>query len=412
MTANQILILNAGSSSIKFSIYDLMPAFQSVYEGEVSGIGTPDADLNIRVKAQQGDRESQKKFPIDRLQTFHQAVGVISELAATLSEKKPAAIGHRVVHSGPILKQHQKITPEVFELIKQSTPFAPLHQPLAIEMIESSRLHFPDVDNYACFDTIFHESLPEAAFTYALPKEIRDLGIRRYGFHGLSCESVIQRLKDGRIDGNRMSRKVPSRLIIAHLGNGASVTAVVDGCSVDTTMGLTPCGGVIMGTRSGDLDPGVIFRLLRMQSGSENQRVDAVEKMVNTQSGMKAISAFSQDMRELRKASEENDACAQLAIEIFTRNIKKAIGGYIALMGTIDAIVFTGGIGEHDLKTRQEICQGLGPLGIKLDPVKNVIVAQAARPISIEGASPQLYVFPADENDVIAKHVLRMLTLI
>jgi len=409
MPGFSILVFNGGSSSIKFSIYAADgKSLSLLYGGEANGIGTPEAQFNF-FAVQHGVRQQKisESKPL-ALVSFRDAVGKIASVLTQPGVPFPAAIGHRVVHSGPKLHAHQRITPEVLADLEQAVSFAPLHQPIALEIIHESMLHFRGVENYACFDTVFHQTMPEVASIYPLPKEIRDQGVRRYGFHGLSCESTLQQFNDGFPSKLQHDGGVPSRLIIAHLGSGASVTAVRDGKSLDTTMGLTPCGGVLMGTRPGDLDPGVIFYLLRAHATGGANATDVIEQMLNKHSGMLALSGLSNDMRILHDAANHGNSQAVLAIEAFVRSVKKAIGSFIALMGGADAVVFTGGIGEHDASTRSDICAGMEAFGLTLDPAKNEDTQSGARSISREASGTAVYVLPAEEDRVIAAHVARM----
>jgi acetate kinase len=309
-----------------------------------------------------------------------------------------------VVHGGPTLLQHQKITPHVLRQLEAASHFAPLHVPIELTLIRESESLFPGVTQFACFDTAFHRTLPEAAARLPLPQEFWEAGVRRYGFHGLSCESILHAL----------GKNVPPRLIIAHLGNGASITAVARGSSVDTTMGLTPTGGIIMGTRPGDLDPGVFSHILSTkkhaaQSGtvSHNPADDVAElgKLLDKESGLLGISGLSSDMRQLRAAAPGNPR-ARLALEMFTRSAKKAIASFIAVLDGLDQLVFTGGIGEHDDAARAEICQGLEPFSLHLDPQAN---QQGAETISSAESEVRLTVLPSDEESQIARHVSRLL---
>jgi acetate kinase len=277
--------------------------------------------------------------------------------------------------------------------------FAPLHDPAVIEVIKEMMQKFPDVAHYACFDTVFHQTMPEAATTYPLPAEFRERGVRRYGFHGLSCESIVRQLRAGE------TMPFPRRMVIAHLGSGCSVTAVVDGCSVDTTMGLTPTGGVVMGTRPGDLDPGLMLYLLRQMKGDQ---VAKLEKMLNHDSGMVALSGMPNDMKAVREAAVAGDARARLAVEIFTRSVKKAVGGFVALMGGVDAVVFAGGIGEHDTRSRAEIAGGLENMGISMNSALNEAKGDAVRRLSASDSVAAVLVVPAKEDWMIALHVYGM----
>jgi acetate kinase len=336
--------------------------------------------------------------------SMDEAIGVVQRVIALPGFAPPDAVGYRVVHPGAHLRGHQRLTPEVLAQLKEAIVFAPLHEPAALEMIEEMMRRAPEVLRFACFDTVFHETMPEEATVYALPAEVRDEGVRRYGFHGLSCESVVYQM--------RRARRIPfpRRLVIAHLGSGASVTACIDGKSVDTTMGLTPTGGVVMGTRPGDLDPGVVLYLLRRLGAT----AQSVEKLLNHESGLKALGGIN-DMRELRTRVGAGDQAARLAIRVFCRSVVKAIAGFLALYGA-DAIVFTGGIGEHDTDSRAEIAAGLTGLGVVLDPEANRLQrkdpgpfeAQTVRRISGENSAIPVYVVPAEEDLMIARYVARM----
>lgn len=406
-----ILVFNSGSSSIKFSLYEIDGQLTLLYDGEVSGIGTS----KVRFRFEEVKNETRQPLPTqvfpDEWVSFRDAVKKIAETLNQAGVPRPSAIGHRVVHSGPNLVTHQRISHDVLREIEQSIPFAPLHQPVALEMIREATRHFPGVQHYACFDTIFHHQMPVVASTYPIPKSLQAQGLRRYGFHGLSCESVVQQFLDGRVIDPGAACRVPAKLIIAHLGSGASITAVRNGQSIDTTMGLTPCGGVIMGTRSGDLDPGLILYLMRMHVDPSRDPVDEVEQLVNRQSGLLALSESSSDMRELREAAARGNSQAEMAIQSFILSAKKAIGGFVALLGGLDALVFTGGIGEHDFLSRSQICAGLDPMGIAIEPKKNEETATGARIISHfsqHGSSTTVYVIPTEEDRVIASHVEKL----
>ena len=407
-----ILVFNGGSSSIKFSIYTSdAAALTPLYYGEASGIGTPKAQFTFYA-IRDGKRQTlaSESAPSD-LSSTRDAVRKIAALLQQPGLTRPAAIGHRIVHSGPKLKTHQLITGEVLTEIENATCFAPLHQPIGLEIIREAKESFPGVDNYACFDTVFDQSLPEVASIYPLPREIRDRGVHRYGFHGLACESIVQQFQDGSVASLSPPAQVPDRLIIAHLGSGASVTAAYRGKAVDTSMGLTPCGGILMGTRPGDLDPGLIFYLLRLQTGSADDATDAVEQMLNRHSGLLALSGLSNDMRILRDAAKQGNSDATLAIEAFVLSVKKTIGGYIALLGGLDALVFSGGIGEHDPVSRAQICAGLDAFGLALNPEINAATQSGPQNISQSHSKIAVYVLPADEDRVIAAHVAHLARL-
>jgi len=396
-----ILVLNCGSSSIKFSLFASGEGEpRSLFEGEVSGIGTAKAGFRFRDAA--GRDLSDGTSPV-RAGSAVEAIGLV--LGAVSREGMAAvdAVGYRVVHPGAKLDRHQRITDAVMRDLDEAVAFAPLHDPAAIEVIREVMGKFPAIAHYACFDTVFHETMPEAAATYAIPEKIRAQGVRRYGFHGLSCESVVRQM--------RAAGSVSRRMVIAHLGSGCSVTAVVDGRSVDTTMGLTPAGGVVMGTRPGDLDPGLVLYLLRQsrEQGSEGSDcVAAVEQMLNRESGMVALSGLPNDMKAVREAAGKGDVRARLAVEVFVRSVRKVVGGFAWLMGGLDAIAFTGGIGEHDAASRREILSGLDGLGVAINSAANSATGAALQRIDASDSKAAVFVVPAEEDRMIALHVERM----
>ncbi len=363
--------------------------------GELSGVGTSRPALKFTDKH---GEDLSGRCDVTAATTA-EAISTVEKAIAAAELPQADAAGYRVVHPGAKLKGHQRITDEVLQALHQAAAFAPLHDPVAIEMIEETRRLLPEAAHFACFDTVFHETMPEAAATYAIPQEFRDRGVRRYGFHGLSCESVVMQLREARM-------ALPEKMVIAHLGSGCSVTAVVQGRSVDTTMGLTPTGGVVMGTRPGDLDPGLMIYLLRQMDGDAAKEL---ETMVNHKAGMVALSGMSNDMKAMRKAAEGRDAGATLAVEVFTRSVRKAIGGFAFLMGGLDAVVFTGGIGEHDAATRAEALAGLGPMGIAMDESLNGAETGGLRVVSASGPGTTVYVVPAKEELMIARHVGAMM---
>jgi len=392
-----ILVINSGSSSIKFSLFEAGGGeSRSLFEGEVSGIGGERAAFKFRDADGRdlsgGRAEAKAATPVE-------AIALVVNAVSGPGLPKVEAVGYRVVHPGAKLDRHQRITGTVLKDLEDAVVFAPLHDPAVIEVIKDMMLKFPNVQHYACFDTVFHHTMPEAATTYPIPVKYREQGVRRYGFHGLSCESIVQQLKTEKII------PFPKRMVIAHLGSGCSVTAVVDGSSIDTTMGLTPTGGVVMGTRPGDLDPGLVLYLLRQMQGDQ---VGALEKMLNHDSGMVALSGLPNDMKAVRDAAAKGDARAKLAAEIFTRSVKKAVGGFAVLMGGVDAIVFAGGIGEHDVKSREEILNGLESFGISINSELNRAKRDALRRISASDSITAVLVVPAKEDWMIAVHVERM----
>jgi acetate kinase len=393
-----ILVINSGSSSIKFSVFAQVADVKSgdlfcLLDGVLSGIGTSDASLEIRSTT---EPQSVSGEPTVNARTAEDAIRIVFDAVSKAPISAPQAVAYRVVHPGPKLDKHQRITATVLQDLEEAAAFAPLHDPAVVRVIREGMSRFPDLPHYACFDTVFHQTMPEEAATLPLPKEIRDQGVRRYGFHGLSCESIVHSLA-------ATGAAVPKRMVIAHLGSGCSVTAVLNGRSVDTSMGLTPTGGIVMGTRPGDLDPGVVLYLLRQQHGSD--ATGAVEAMLNHQSGMTALTGQPNDMKAIRKAAAQDDKQALLGIRIFTRSITKAVGAYSWLLGGLDAIVFTGGIGEHDADTRAEVLCDLENLGIVIDRSLNRKKIDGTRTISTLESKTQVLVIPAQEDLMIALHV-------
>lgn len=354
---NLILALNSGSSSLKFGVFaqgthDEEP----ILTGSAEGIGRANGTLHIR--AQDGtvlvQRDSILESQPDALKT----------LADTLEHHlhgKVIAVGHRVVHGGPHLREHQRITPAVLDTLQASVHFAPLHIPPALQLIKQAQDTFPDAVHFACFDTAFHRTMPAVATRFALPERYSQQGVMRYGFHGLSYESLL----------HQMGGCVPSRMIMAHLGNGSSLVAVRDGQSIDTSMGLSPTGGVPMGTRTGDLDPGVLLYLLR----NDGMDADALEELVNKHSGLAGYTGGESDMQAILKRRADDDAAAALAFDSYSTAIRKYIGAYAALLGGVDRLVFAGGIGEHSDQIRSAVCNGLQFLGLSQEKV-HVMQAQ------------------------------------
>jgi acetate kinase len=369
---NAILVLNSGSSSLKFGLFTRGDGKNSdeqlILEGSADNIGRDSGSLRVR------DASGNDLLRRDHiLESQPEALAAIIDSLRSFVHTTPIAVGHRVVHGGPHLREHQRITPEVLTTLEASVHFAPLHIPQSLELIRQTQQALPGTPNFACFDTAFHRTLPEVAAHLPIATRFRDAGVIRYGFHGLSCESVVARLNP-----------IPPRVVIAHLGNGSSITAVLNGKSIDTSMGLTPTGGIPMSTRTGDLDPGVIVYLLR----NEHLSADALEQLLNRQSGLFAFSNGESDMQALLAREAAKDPTAALAIDAFCTAIRKFIGAYAALMGGLDLLVFTGGIGEHSDPIRSRICNGLGFLG--LDP---------------ESSNPRkVLALPSQEELEIARH--------
>jgi acetate kinase len=397
----QILVVNSGSSSIKFSIFAVDPASpsadpQSLLEGQLNGIGGTTGKLEVHLDSDPGHDQTSKVDVAD----YGHAIAVVLDAISASNVPAFTAIGYRVVHPGPNLRSHQRITPQVLADLDAATDFAPLHDPAAVRLIRSFMAKFPNLPHYACFDTIFHQTMPPEAFTYPLPPKYAEQGVHRYGFHGLSCESVIRQL--------RSLGDVPRRMAIAHLGSGCSITAVLDGLSIENTMGLTPSGGVIMGTRSGDLDPGLVLYLLRDRDQQNRESITAVETLLNHDSGLMALSGMPNNVKAVRKAANEGNQRADLALKIFAHSITKSLGSCCWLLGGLDAIIFAGGIGEHDPQTRSQILDGLQNVGVEIDESLNRSHAPGIQRISASTSATAIYVVPAQEDLMIAVHVQEM----
>ena len=355
-----VLALNSGSSSLKFGLYRTQAdTVDTLLVGQMDGI------------TQLADRLAAGGLP------------------------RPEAIGHRVVHGGPALRQHVVIDDAVLRQIEAAAAFAPLHTPAALAVIAHTSALLPDLPHVACFDTAFHATLPDSARVLPIPKALQAQGIQRYGFHGLACESIVFQLQHTR------AHRPPERMLIAHLGHGASVTAVKAGRSIDTSMGLTPSGGLVMGTRSGDLDPGVLIHLLR-QVGSNPSRL---ETMLDRQSGLLGISGLSSDMRRLHAAAPANPD-ARLAVQMFCVAVAKQLAAMMTVLGGADLIVFSGGIGENDSAVRAEICAALGWCGVALDAERNRL-GQGV--VSASHARCAVRVVASQEDEQIARHTARLL---
>ena len=359
-----VLALNSGSSSFKFGLY--------------------------RMEASQAGELLSDTIPAP---TAQEAVAAVVKLLAKSKLPPPAAIGHRIVHGGPALRQHCLMDGSVVQRLEAAVAFAPLHMPQALSFIRFAQAQFHGLPQVACFDTSFHADLPDVARVLSIPRALQMEGIQRYGFHGLSIESVLYSL----------GPDVPERVVVAHLGNGASVTAVKCGKSIDTSMGLTPTGGVVMGTRTGDLDPGVLLYLLR------EKKFDAamLAKLIDHQSGLLGVSGISSDMRLLHEAALSN-ADARLAIQMFCYSVGKQIAAMIAALDGIDLLVFTGGIGENDAQVRSAICSRLSWIGVNLDEGRNQSVGN---PVNSTASRCVVRVIASQEDEQIARHTCALAEL-
>jgi acetate kinase len=377
-----VLCINVGSSSCKFALYSMSGGAESlIADGAADRIGSSGGKILIH------DANGRILAESDRVLGRPQvAVDALFDEFERLKLPRFDAVGHRIVHGGPHHVAPELVTPALLDDLKNLVPFAPLHMPGGIEGIEAVAGRHPKLPQVACFDTAFHRGMPEGGERFPLPRELWDAGMRRYGFHGISYEYIMQAL----------GADVPPRLIIAHLGNGASMAAVLNGRPHDTTMGFTPAGGFMMGTRPGDLDPGVIVYLL------EQKRYDAkrLAELVNLKSGLLGVSGISSDVKTLLDARAAN-ADAAMAIEMFCYQIRKSVGALAAALGGLDMLIFTGGIGEHAAAVRAEVCDALGYLGLAIDPRRNDSNEDT---ISSAGSKCRVRVIPTNENLMVARH--------
>jgi acetate kinase len=389
-----VLTINGGSSSIKFALFEAGESLKRILEGSIERIGLPDASLRVNSLNPAGSFSRSVNAPDHTV-----AVEVLMDW---IDERRDQgildAVGHRVVHGGPKYSEPQVITAEMIAELHRLSPFDPEHLPEEIQLTEAFQHRFPDMAQVACFDTAFHHDLPRVAQLLPIPRRYEAQGIRRYGFHGLSYEYLMEEL--ARL-GDPAATK--GRVILAHLGNGASLAAVRDGKSMDTSMGFTPTAGVSMSTRSGDLDPGLVWYLARSEKMSAKQ----FNEMVNFQSGLLGISETSSDMRDLL-ACEGQDVRAAEAIALFCYRIKKQIGAYVAALGGLDTLVFSGGIGENAPAIRTRICAGLEFLGIEIDAKQNAVNGGV---ISTASSRVAVRVIHTDEEQMIARTVCRVLDL-
>lgn len=375
--AQSILTFNAGSSSLRFAVFDADCARS--FEGKFERIGRPEARLILN------GEESPRAVA---LATHADCLPVLYQLLEEQDVGIPAVISHRVVHGGPDHFDAMAVTPGLREELHAITSFAPNHLPAAIALMAAAEKRWPGVPQIACFDTAFHRDLPPAARLLPLPRRFAAQGIRRYGFHGLAFSSVLAELQ------HRTGGRIPSRLILAHLGHGASLAAVRSGRCVDTTMGFTPVGGLVMSTRTGDLDPGVLAFL----AAREKLSPAALEELVSRQSGLLGLSDVSSDTRELLEKEATHPGAAE-ALAVFVHQARKAIGACTATLGGLDAIVFSGGIGENSVVLRARLCAHFEYLDLILDPALN---AANAPIISATASRVMVYVIPADEESTLA----------
>ncbi len=382
-----ILVINGGSSSIKFALYE---GDARQWYGKLERIGLPNPLLNVTYTS------TQKITQPLAANTQAEAIAALAGwLKANADVKGLDAVGHRLVHGGPNYRQPTRITPEMLAELHRIRGFAPEHLPVEIELIEAYIQQYPDLLHVACFDTAFHADLPRVAKLLPLPRRYDAMGIQRYGFHGLSYAYLMEELV--RVAGRAAAQ---GRVVLAHLGNGASMAAVREGKSIDTTMSFTPTAGLVMSTRTGDLDPGLVAYLAH----SEGMNADQFHAMVNQQSGLLGVSETSSDMRDLL-SQQQSDVRAAEAVELFCYSAKRWIGGFTAVLGGLDTLVFSGGIGENAYEIRARICAGLQFLGVDIDLDRN---AASQIKISSDQSRVAVLVIPTDEETMIARFTQRM----
>lgn len=389
-----LLTVNAGSSSVKWALFQLGDSPVRAAWGRIERIGLPDGNVTMT-----DESAGQEQRDIAQIPNHAAAVQILIDQVGRISRGLSLrAIGHRVVHGGSRYTNPEVISPAVMEELRRLSPYDPEHLPAEITLIQALGVQYPSIPQVACFDTGFHQHLPPVARLLAIPRRYEKQGVRRYGFHGLSYAYLMEELE--RVAGHEAAR---GKVILAHLGNGASLAAVRDGVSIDTTMGFTPASGLPMSTRSGDLDPGLVSYL----SKTEGMTAEQFHHMVHAQSGLLGLSELSPDLRDLL-AQEGRDPRAAEAVAVFCYQGKKWIGAYAAVLGGLDQLVFSGGIGEHSAVVRARMCDGMGFLGIELDRARNDAHEAV---ISEPGSRVTVRVIHTDEERHIAQSVCRLLDL-
>ncbi|MGB9717792.1 MAG: acetate/propionate family kinase [Thermoproteota archaeon] len=394
----KILVVNCGSSSIKYKLFDA-DSLKGISSGLLERIGSRPAVLRHEVGGASAKREVDVSNHRQGLELILRVL-LEAEPKAIRSLEEIVAVGHRVVHGGDAFFESTLVDEKVLEALRKWSHLAPLHNPPNIAGIEAARSLLPRVPQVAVFDTAFHQTMPETAYLYAIPFELYEkLGIRRYGFHGTSHKYVAQ--KAAEILGVPIEKL---RIITCHLGNGCSITAVKNGRSIDTSMGFTPLEGLVMGTRSGDIDPSIVFYLI-----GEGFSPREVEDMLNKKSGLLGVSGVSNDIRDVEREAEAGSKRARLALEIFAYRAKKYIGAYAAVLGGLDVLVFTGGIGENDPLMRRMICGNMGFLGLEIDEEANRVTVGKTGVISGKQSRIKILVIPTDEELAIAEETRKRL---
>ena len=400
--SDTVLVLNSGSSSLKAGLFapDAGTNFageRPLFVAQASGIGQGGGKFSIHDASGQELASGSRTLP-----SQEEALDAVAEaLREHAGDRPPFAVGHRIVHGGPRLREHRLLTDEVLRTLENAIHFAPLHLPASLALIAQAERQYPEAQQVVCFDTTFHQTMSPVAKSLPVPAEYATKGVERYGFHGLSYESLVAQLRE--------EPPLPERIVLAHLGSGSSLCAVLRGKSIDTTMGLTPSGGVVMATRTGDLDPGVLFFLGR----AGHLSIDALEKLVNHDAGLAALSGGTGDMQHLeqtmgdREASTGARAQAALAFDSFAVSIAKAIAGLVVSLHGLDLLVFAGGIGEHSASLRAAVLERLTPYGFRLNPEAN---GRHAAFIHTPQSKVPIRILPAEEDLVISAHTRRLCT--
>src|SRR4051794_15294436 len=385
-----LAVINAGSSSIKFALFEANGEFPILFRGQIESLGVAP---RLTIKSAAGEQLVEQSWPAEDLDHASATSMILEAAIGLLAGRRVQAVGHRVVHGGTRFTEPVLVDAEVLAELRKLCPLAPLHQPHNLAAIDAIAATAPHIPQIACFDTAFHQVQPQLAQTFALPNELTEAGIRRYGFHGLSYEYIAMRLRE------LAPQYAAGRVIVAHLGNGSSLCAMRDGRSVATTMGFTAVDGLVMGTRCGALDPGVLIYLM----DERGMDARALEDLVYKRCGLLGLSGISSDMRTLRQSQEPSAAAA---IALFVYRIVREIGSMAAAAGGVDAIVFTGGIGQNDASTRADIAKGCEWLGLALDERLNN--AHATR-VDGQGSRTAAFVIATDEEQMIARHTSALL---
>ena len=390
----KILVLNCGSSSVKYKLID-MTDNRTLAEGGVEKVGM--ADTFLKYKRTDGSKEIVQLGQADHLKSVRAILDNLTDpnVGCIKSFSEIDAVGHRLVHGGEKFAKSVRIDKEVIDMVKECYPLAPLHNPANITGVEAIEAILPDIPQVGVFDTAFHQTMPAKSYMYAIPyKFYKEDGVRRYGFHGTSHRYVSQRVCE--ILGVDIRDQ---RIITCHIGNGGSITAVLHGKSVDTSMGLTPTEGLMMGTRVGDIDPGALTFLMK----KHNLSVDDLQRIINKESGMLGVSEISSDMREIEAAVEAGNERAILGLEMYEQRVLKYIGAYAAEMGGVDIIVFTGGVGENQTSLRENVCAPLAFMGVEIDRELNARTRGTETVVSTPASKVKVVVVPTDEELTIAR---------